>query len=914
MLIRAMLLSAIAVLGLFAADVGELQRDFTRPPDDARIMVRWWWFGPAVTKPQLEREMKLMKEGGIGGFEVQPVYPVALDDVKAGIKNLPVLSDEFIDALRFTSAKAKELGLRMDMTLGSGWPYGGPSIPIAQAAGRLRVDRLQNDGRSRRVVVPAISEGESLIGVWAGSTKDKTLDPASLREVKNVQDGVLYLPAEVNGPTEILFFIASRTGMMLKRPGVGADGFVLDHYDRSALDSFLKNVADREMQAFSGGQPPYAVFCDSLEVGGSNWTGDLLPEFQKRRGYDLRQYLPALVVDIGPNTADIRHDFGKTLTELVTERFVAPLQEWARSNKTRFRIQGYGSPPVALYSYAYADLPEGEGAAWREFSSSRWASSASHMLGRPVTSSETWTWLHSPSFRATPLDVKMEADLHFLQGINQLIAHGWPYTAEGVDYPGWRFYASAVFDDKNPWWNVMPDISLYLQRVSYMLRQGNPANDVAVYLSDSDAWSQFSGSRAELNGTLARLMGREVMNQLLNTGYNLDAFDDGLLERNGRVEKAALAFGASRYKVVVLPGVQRIPARTMRTLEAFARGGGIVVATRRRPALAPGLKATDAEKKEVADISRRLFEGPGALGIFVENEADLGKTLAARLRPDVAISPLTPDIGFIHRTTPTSEVYFLANTSNARQTVKASFRVEGMQPEWWDPLTGRIWPAAVTEKAAGATSVALELEPYASRLLIFTRRNLPRPATVVAASAPAPLDIASGWSVTFGTGSKPVQMEQLRSWIDNEDTRYYSGLATYEKDVNVPQSLLQSGLTLRLDFGEAKPAAQVGPRLQARLEAPVRDAAVVYVNDRRAGSVWCPPFSVDVTGLLKPGQNRIRVVVGNTAINYMAGHALPNYRLLNLKYGERFQPQDMNNLQPLPSGLLGAIRLLAVRQ
>ena len=145
-------------------------------------------------------------------------------------------------------------------------------------------------------------------------------------------------------------------------------------------------------------------------------------------------------------------------------------------------------------------------------------------------------------------------------------------------------------------------------------------------------------------------------------------------------------------------------------------------------------------------------------------------------------------------------------------------------------------------------------------------------------------------------------------------TRYYSCLATYEKEVTVPPLLLQSGLTLRLDFGEAKTAAQVGPRLQALLEAPVRDAAVVYVNDRRAGSVWCPPFSLDVTGLLKPGQNRIRILVGNTAINYMSGHALPNYRLLNLKYGERFQPQDMNNLQPLPSGLLGAIRLLAERQ
>src|SRR5436190_340389 len=98
-----------------------LQRSFQNPPDDSRIMMRWWWFGPDVSKSELEREMRLMKEGGIGGFEVQPVYPMALDDAAAGIKTLPFLSDDFIDALRFTSDKARDLGLRMDLTIGSGW-------------------------------------------------------------------------------------------------------------------------------------------------------------------------------------------------------------------------------------------------------------------------------------------------------------------------------------------------------------------------------------------------------------------------------------------------------------------------------------------------------------------------------------------------------------------------------------------------------------------------------------------------------------------------------------------------------------------------------------------------------------------------------------------------------------------------
>ena len=100
-------------------------------------------------------------------------------------------------------------------------------------------------------------------------------------------------------------------------------------------------------------------------------------------------------------------------------------------------------------------------------------------------------------FRATPLDMKAEADQHFLCGINQLICHGWPYTPRRASrYPGWSFYAAAVFDEKNPWWIVMPDVTKYLQRVSYILRQGTPANDVALFLPNNDAWANLGRNSA----------------------------------------------------------------------------------------------------------------------------------------------------------------------------------------------------------------------------------------------------------------------------------------------------------------------------------------------------------------------------------------------------------------------------------
>ncbi|HEV2447932.1 MAG TPA: glycosyl hydrolase, partial [Candidatus Sulfopaludibacter sp.] len=151
-----------AALCLPAADtVADLQKSFQSPPPDARIMVRWWWFGPSVTRPELEREMRAMKEGGVGGFEVQPTYPMALDNPATGFHNFRYLSPEFLDDLAFAGQKAKELGLRMDLTLGSGWPFGGPHIPLDLASSRLRVVR-QTSGAP-----PKLAEGEKVIAVFA---------------------------------------------------------------------------------------------------------------------------------------------------------------------------------------------------------------------------------------------------------------------------------------------------------------------------------------------------------------------------------------------------------------------------------------------------------------------------------------------------------------------------------------------------------------------------------------------------------------------------------------------------------------------------------------------------------------------------------------------------------------------------
>ncbi len=900
----AMLLTAAA---LWAEGIEPLQQTFDQPPADARIMVRWWWFGPAVTRPELEREMRMMQEGGIGGFEVQPTYPLALDGELPGLKNLKFMSPEFLDALGFTAARAKELGLRMDLTLGSGWPYGGPQFSAEEGATALQSRSVSVPAGQRGVPLPELGEGEKLVAAFEQTA-------AGYQEVP-VIDGAVQLPADASAATPVQLYISRGGIMAVKRPAFGADGRVIDHYSPAAIGKFIREIAEPEIKA-CGPNPPQAVFCDSLEVAGENWTPDFLAEFQKRRGYDLRPLLPALFDDAAPKALDIRHDWGETVTELFNEYFNTAFTKLAHANGTRFRIQGYGTPPATLSSYAYCDLPEGEGYRWTGFSTSRWAASAAHLLGRPVVSSETFTWLHSPVFRATPLDLKAEADLHFLSGINQLICHGWPYTAEGVRYPGWSFYAAGVFDEKNPWWIVMPDIAKYLQRVSALLRQGTPANDIALYLPNSDGWAGF-GRNFSMSAAMQGRVGG-LVRAITDAGYNLDFFDDQLLAMRGKVAGNALAFGDVRYRVVVLPGVERIPVATMETLQQFAHNGGIVVATRRLPDRAPGYRATDGDTQAVRAIAQRLFQGDHAPGIFLADEAQLGAELAKRLEPDVALAPLASEIGVVHRHTEGGELYFVANTGNSPKRVLATFRVGGLRPEIWNPLNGAIAPAAVAIKSEDATTVDLDLPPYGSTFVVFTSRTLPPPpAAPAVATVPAPLDLGTGWTVKYGPNSPAVAMGQLASWTESEATRNFSGVATYEKIITAAPEWLQAGLKLSFDFGAASaPKAADAGRSQGYrtdLDVPVREAAVLYFNDRRIGSVWAPPYAIDVTGQLRPGENRIRIDVANLAVNYLASIPLPNYNYAGVtqQFGNRFQPQNLDQIAPLPAGLLGPVRLIA---
>ena len=860
----------LPVFGQFSiglAQAGTLAQGFVHPPADARPMVRWWWFGGAVEDTELAREIRAMKAGGFGGFEIQPVYPLVVEGQIPGVVNEAYLSDAFLKHVSFANTRGRAECMRVDVTLGSGWPFGGPEITPNLASSAIKLNTINVPANATGADVPALTTSQHLVAAFLGADMDHA-------QPIDIAAGHLTLAPDTDDRT-LFILLQTPTGQQVKRATVGAEGNVLDHMKTAAVAKHLAAVGEPLLHAF-GDTPPYAVFSDSLEVFGADWTDDVLPEFQNRRGYDLKPHLLSLFHDT-PESAVVRHDWGQTLNELVEERYLTQVNTWALTHHTRFRAQVYGSPPVTLSSNRLISLPEGEGPDWRTFTTMRWASSANHAYGNVVSSAETWTWLHSGAFRATPLDIKAEADTMILSGVNQFVAHGWPYSPPQVPEPGWAFYAAAVFNDHNPWWGVMPDVTAYLQRLSFLMRQGMPEADVAVYLPEDDALAAIKPGQATINGVMAHFITDGLTTQILDAGYAFDYVDAESLKEKG-----------VQHKVLVLPHVSRLTPQTLKIITDFAKAGGTVIAVDRLPDSGAGLLNLDADTATVKTISAELF-ARGATP-----EAQLGAALKAATAPDLTGAPA--GVGFVHRHLTDGDLYFVANTTNQPVTMTPGFRAQTAKAQWWEPRTG--------EAHTYTSGTKVTLAPYESRVFVFgTAAEAPVVNDVHTKAARTAL--SGGWSLSINS-QKPQPLKAFGDWAADPAVAHFSGTATYRRTLKLTMAQIKAGQVV-LDFGQGTPIASQGPRqpgTSAALTPPLREAAEVFINGRRAGSVWAAPFLISLKDLVHPGNNSLEIRVSNTAINGLAGHSTADYSALKAKYGERFSAQGMNGLTPLPSGIM----------
>ena len=937
-----------------ASEIDLLRRIFVDPPASARPLTRWWWFGGAITPEEITRELTFMRDAGLGGVELQPVYPVAVDDPKRNIHNTPYLTDAWFDLLRHVARETSRLGLQLDLTLGSGWPYGGPFIPIELSARRLLVFRQEIEG-PRRVsfgyLAGEIMEGDNILFTLAAP-----LLPSGAPDIvhsKIIARGEMALLGGWQAPAGkwlVALFLDSPTRMQVKRPTIGMEGYILDHFNHKALAVFLQAVGDLTLRQLEsvGPQPIHSVFCDSLEVYGADWTGAMFPEFKRRRGYDLEPYLPALWEYAGTLTPHVRYDYHLTLSELTLEGFFDPLVKWSEMHKVTARIQAHGAMGDVMRAYSLAHVPEGEDNPGHDrymvnLQHRRLASSAGHVYGKALISAETYTALRTSLFLVTLEMMKAVTDGMFLDGINQIVNHGYPSSPPQAGLPGWTFYAASVINHNNTWWRHYPYLTRYIRRVAAILRQGSAVNPVAVYLPLADVYARYGCGSLNLDEALQHHLGLGLFLALRRGGYDFDVLNDHALTEVARVDSGRLRAGTAEYRVIIVPECRLMPPESLARLTEFARSGGTLIFIGKGPDFAPGLTDQDPRTTQLQATLRDLA-GNGT-SIFSQDAANAVEQLRAALPPDFTIvaagastgaelQSARENVGFVHRRRDRAELYFVSNISETQRNLRVRFACGHRRPERWDPETGDTAKVPSFEHVRGgrgeATEVDLCLGPFESCFVVFnetaerpviTRTDIPallaiehvddavritgrigangeyflmRPDGLrhqfTASGIPDVISIPGPWKLHLGN-TATFDLAQLQSWTDLPEGRAYSGWATYETT-----------------FEFQPPGGDIEWTLDLGI---VHETAEVELNGLALGAAWKGTRQLSCQCAIKRGRNLLRIDVANLWIHNVVNSPPWDRKAVAATYGARWGEPDEARPRTLPpSGLLGPVRIL----
>ncbi len=951
-------------------ELSALKRTFLNPAFNTRPMTRWWWFGGAATPEEITRELTLMRDAGLRGVELEPMYPLEIDDPQREIRNIRYFSPEWFDLLRHTVKETRRLGMQFDLGLGSGWPYGGPFIPVELAARKLQVIIRDVIGPSNFVwdMGTEFPGGTRFLATLAiPILPSQQPDIAHSRVIGRGETTRWEVPS---GPWRMMVYADCPTLMQVKRPTLGMEGYVLDHFSREALDLFLDAVGNRTLEELkSVSLPPFhSVFCDSLEVEGADWTRDFLKEFRERRGYDLTPYLPALWQDAGPLTPHIRYDYHQTLSELILNNFFRPLAEWSQRHGMTARVQAHGAMGDVMQGYSLADIPEGEhigpgGDQYRvDIAHRRLASSAGHIYQKPVISAETYTWLHAPLFTVTLEMMKAATDAQFLDGINQIVNHGYPYSPPQAGKPGWTFYASTVINHNNLWWRHYPQLAHYVQRCAGMLQQGISVNHIAVYLPLADVYAKFGAGGLHIDEVVAQHLGTELVLGLRRAGYDFDFINDDALQRIAKVDGRRLVAGTGAYSAVIAPEGRFIPLASFHRLAEFVKAGGSLIFVKHAPDLTPGLMKQESETRLLRAALKSLWGNTGEReGEFVASGK--GRVAKASSIPDViaklqeAIGPdfaivqagdnsdaarkmAVENVGFVHRRVGALELFFVSNLSDRVQDLRAQFAAGHRAPQRWNSETGDNEETLVHEYVeagrtkASVTEVQIRLDPFESCFIVFpTLKSGPLIARtdwpgslkiegndvqiqvtgVVPRNGDYFLEDAAGRIHRFSVGGVPKPLGIAGPWrlaFDDGTTLTLSALKSW---TGWPDKKSYSGwVSYETDFE----IMNLGNDIEWVIDlGEVHETAEVALNGVQLGIAWKGLRRVDCRDALKPGLNHLKVEVANLWINKVESLPKRDLKPLAETYGIRWGTSEENLHPPIPpSGLLGPVVLVPLKR
>ncbi len=893
-------------------DDDALFEQFRNPPAEAKPFVRWWWNGLRVREDEVVRELDVMTEAGIGGFEINPIAQPP-GSTRRDDPELEWLSPEWTRLVERTAAEARGRGMVADIIVGSGWPFGAEFLEPAQMTQKLQAASVLVEGPTTFEA----TEAELIERVpfrhgreWPGApdpelayvmvAPDKPQSIAQCREVTGeITDGklALVLPA---GAHRIHIGAIRRGFSSVVHGAPGARGPVLDHYNTSAVDAFLSRMSDALNPVFGGrfGGPVRAVFCDSIELSEANWTNDFEDEFEKRAGYALRPWLP-FVADFGdPPPVDdalseavgrVRYDMSRVLVELFHERFIHTYHRWCHANGALSRLQAYGSPWLLgmLEGFMEADIPETNNwlyshdyrkhgfRVW-----SKYASSAAHLSGKRIVSSEAMTNTRGV-FETTLEMIKVADDFNFIMGVNHSVLHGFNYSPPEAGFPGWVRYG-AYFSEQNPWWPHFPRWSRYNARLSAVFQATQPVVSVAIMAPRADLWSQHGLTRVPFHTD--PWFAHELWESISSCGATADYVSETILQGATFVD-GELCYGPARYEALILCGARSIEPATAEALKRFVDAGGRVAFVRTSPERSPGFANASENDRLVRDLMQALRAKGGERVVDVEEppegDAFLGWTDAMlgslSLTRSVELGAPDAEVFQVHRRDGERDLLFFANAGAGRKTLPATFLVPGA-PFRWDPETGERRPFPMDG--------TLVLEPYESLLLAFEKGG----RTGGSAESPARVPVDGGmvldgvWTLSCDPIAGDRFSRELSTLVDlgestDPELNTFAGTATYETVFD-----LRDGGSTWLDLGT------------------VHGVSEAKLNGKLLGTRWYGRHAYDVSGVVKTGRNDLEVRVTTVLFNHAR-------TLRSNEAASRWIGGDKAK-KTVPAGLVGPVRII----
>jgi len=901
-----------------------------------RPWTRWWWMGSIVNEKDLTTEIEKYEKAGLGGMEITPIYGVKGDEDRF----IDYLSPKWMKMLVHTLKEANRLGMGIDMATGNGWPFGGPWVGADDACKNIvhKTYHLKSGERLNEPVsyiqkpmVRAMGHRLNISELKEPISANENLQSLALEQVRfekplplqvlmaySEQGQILNLTDRVDengvldwmapaGDWKLYALFQGWHGKMVERAGPGGEGNVIDHFS----DKALKNYLSRFDRAFVGGDVGSlrAYFNDSYEVddasGESNWTDDFFEEFRIRRGYDLREHLPALFGDGSPEkNSRIICDYRETISDLLLERFTVLWRQWAESKGATTRNQAHDSPANILDLYAASGIPETEGSDRLGF---KLASSAAHVTGKLLASSESATWL-GEHFCVSLGDVKPVLDRFFLGGINHIFYHGTVFSPPDEAWPGWIFYASVHFGPTNSFWKDFSALNMYVTRCQSFLQSGRPDNDVLVYLPIYDQWSRAGRSLLQHFSESASYAARSEGLALLDAGYTFDYISDRQIA-NLKFADNSLQTGGVSYRAIVIPETQLIPLDTFGKLIDLAEQGAAIIFRNNLPSDVPGFGNLDERRGSF----RKLVAGldwiqSGASNIRIDTIGK-GRILVAddlvKVLSYIGIKrePMA-DRGllFVRRTLTDGKCYFLVNGADEMLDGWIPLRVDVNSAAIYDPVNGKVGLAAMRISEKGGNEIYLQLEPGESCIVKVFETMVDGPLYSYVKVLGEPEQIKGTWLVHFIEGGPELpasfETQKLTSWTeqDDDEAKRFAGTARYTIEFDHPKIEAEDWL---LDLGR------------------VCESARVRLNGRDVGVLWCRPFRIAVGEFLLPGKNKLEVEVTNLAANRIRDldRRKVNWkRFYNINVvGRNYKLFDASDWPLRDSGLLGPVTLQAVK-